>query len=84
MDKFWLRLLDPASAISVIWLVSLVFLYLVIRLAVMHALRDHARWTEKARLKSTRRTYPDTQRFPPSTPDTQRFPPITPEGSEPF
>lgn len=53
--------------------VALLILYLVVRLAVMHALRDHARWLGRRRIRATRTTYPP-----------QAFPPIMPESSEPF
>lgn len=74
MDDFLQRINIPTTYVYGISLVALILLYLVIRLAVMHALRDHARWEEGKRIKATRTTYPDPQRFPP----------ITPESHEPF
>ncbi|MBX3437510.1 MAG: hypothetical protein KF861_08475 [Planctomycetaceae bacterium] len=78
MDDFW-QIVGSASTLAVAipilsLLFSLLLLYLVIRLAVMHALRDHDRWMEKKRNRAARSTYPAAQAFPP----------ITPESSDPF
>lgn len=70
MDDFWQQLNNLNTYAYVTLLVTLVLLYLVIRLAVMHALRDHSRWEEGKRVKATRTTYPDPQRFPPITPES--------------
>ncbi|MBX3091057.1 MAG: hypothetical protein KF801_00930 [Cryobacterium sp.] len=73
MDDIWQGFSNLTSFTWVVVLVALVLLYLVIRLGVSHALRDHARWVERKRIKATRTTYPP-----------QAFPPITPESSDPF
>lgn len=74
MDDFWESLNNPTSYSLVFLLVALVLLYLVIRLAVMHALRDHARWSEKRRIRASSMTYPEAQHYPP----------ISPSSNEPF
>lgn len=73
MNDLWQIFSGVTTITWVIVLVALLILYLVIRLAVMHALRDHARWLERKRIRATRTTYPP-----------QAFPPITPESSDPF
>ena len=74
MDVFWQVLYNATTIYLVITLVALVLLYLVIRLAVMHALRDHEKWSEARRIRASRTTYPEGQHYPP----------ITPSSSEPF
>jgi len=73
MDDVWQGFSNLTPFTWVMVLVALVLFYLVIRLGVSHALRDHARWVERQRLRATRTTYPP-----------QAFPPITPESSDPF
>ena len=70
MDDIWQGFNSSTSYALAIALTAVLVLYLVIRLAVMHALRDHARWLEKERLKATRSTYPAAQEFPPITPES--------------
>ena len=74
MDVFWQVLYNATTIYLVITLVALVLLYLVIRLAVMHALRDHEKWAEARSIRASRNTYPEGQHYPP----------ITPSSSEPF
>lgn len=73
MNDFWQILSGVTTFTLVIAFVALLILYLVIRLGVSHALRDHARWVERKRIRATRTTYPP-----------QAFPPITPESGDPF
>ena len=74
MDDIWQSLNNPTTYFLLIPLVALVLLYLVVRLAVMHALRDHEKWAEARRIRASRNTYPEGQHYPP----------ITPSSSEPF
>lgn len=70
MNDFWQSLNNPTTLSLLIALVALALLYLVIRVAVMHALRDHARWTEKRRIQASRTTYPEGQHYPPISPSS--------------
>jgi|GEM_PF-5762771 len=47
MDAFMQSLAGLASLSIPISFVALLLLYLTIRVAVMHALRDHVKWVEK-------------------------------------
>ena len=69
MDEFWQSYLALGAAAIAIPFIGLLIWYLVIRLAVMHALRDHVRWLDKRRERAARTSYPNAQAYPPITPE---------------
>lgn len=70
MDDFLQNSDNPIILYIVIPAVAILVLYLIVRIAITLALRDHERWLEKRRTKAARTTYPAGQAFPPITPDT--------------
>lgn len=70
MDDFLQKSDNPIILYVVIPAAAILILYIIIRIAVTLALRDHEKWMEKRRLNAARNTYPSRQAFPPITPET--------------